>query len=660
MNTDDDFAALVDQCVRFDWKTPMDEILPTLRYEWGDRYAFLREESLDALAENYAGESPPDQFLALGQEMTVHGFALHAVDEGSDDYALVMIPLEEQKAFAAWLKKTGRKTELLKQSRKKTGSPAKRIKTANRIIVDAFDLAAPSTFASFHFPGQKLALLTRYHYSEEGAHEYDTCSWLDCAAWPPKEHPSEHVFGTVDCSPEHGLWAVARKTGREEGELWVTDSPVSPTFSRRVAFPESPGWREKRAADPAWECYNVDTFRPLSSLCWMGDDLFVTRQWVNPGSMHNEVHVWVARGAAQGETACEKVLVTPPLARPGTQYSAVARTGNGERRIMLGGWFYAWENGMLRATGVECRTVSLDPVATGAHRFAYAVDWGVQIYVTNDEGVLTHDYHFVRFTDNSGGLLAEHDLQTGKIRRRPLPGLYPNLSAVRLTETVVAFHGWGRPASAHDLALIWDMQTDEWLRLRYGALGPYGPMDMLAVSETDWILKGEERLYRVHDLQGQLRRDKRNRLEPPAWSEWLPELAPDPPPTLPNKVCPKVWHQSPPEEGKTATEQTTPGTPAGFPEKAGTPCARRYLPIWIYLLLGLPLLLEAACRWLAGRAARRQYRLAHSGADFSADEADALEQTARDKDTILTRPLGVIVYLIDLVRKKLTGKSYFP
>jgi hypothetical protein len=559
----------------------------------------------------------------------------------------VLIPLEEQKAFAAWLKKIGRKTELLKQPSKKTGSPAKRIKTANRIIVDAFGLAAPSTFASLYFPGQTFALLTRTHYSEEGAHEYEwaTCAWLDCAAWPPKEYPSEHVFGTVACSPEHGLWAIARKTGKDEGELYVTDSPVSPTSSRRVVFP--------------------DTFHPLSSLCWMGDDLFVARARVNPGSMHDEVHVWVARGAAKGEAACEKLLVTPPLARPGAKYSAVARTGNGERRIMLGGWFYAWENGVLRPTGVECRTVSLDPAATGVHRFAYAVNWGVLVYVTNDKGVLTHDYHFVRVSDNSGGLLAEHDLQTGKIRRRPLPGLYHNLSAVRLTETVVAFHPWGRLTSDYDLALIWDVKTDEWLRLRYGALGPYSPMDMLAVSETDWILQSEERLYRVHDLQGQLRRDKWNRLEPPAWSEWLPDTAPDPPPTLPNKVCPKVWHQSPPEEGETATEQTATGqaaphTPAGSPEEAGTAgtAGRIPYPVWMLSLLALPLLIPGG--WIAGRAARLRYRRTHSGAAFSADEADASAHTAREKayDTLL-RPFVAAVLLIDRARKKLTGRSRY-
>jgi hypothetical protein len=87
----------------------------------------------------------------------------------------------------------------------------------------------------------------------------------------------------------------------------------------------------------------------------------------------------------------------------------------------------------------------------------------------------------------------------------------------------VAFHEWGHPLSAYDLALIWDMETDEWLRMPYGALGKDGPRDMLALSETEWILEGEQMLYRVRDPRGQLRRKRRNILEPPAWSEAWPE-----------------------------------------------------------------------------------------------------------------------------------------
>ena len=498
------FDDIVSQCVRVDWKTPMEETLAAMRWDWGERYDFLLQESLDKLAENQAGESPTDQFLALGQEMTVYGFSLHAVDEGSDEYCLVLIPLEETEAFAAWLKKTGRSTELLKQPRKKKGSPATRIKVADRLIVDTFDLAAPDTFASLEFPGQNFALLTRRHYSEGGAHTHDTCAWLDCAAWPPVEHLSEHVFGRMAFSPEHSLWAFAYKTGHQEGELWVTDSPVSPTFSRRIPFPETPGWREKRAADPAWAYYNADIFRPLSSLCWMGDDLFVSYDLriEPPVPITTQVHVWVARGAAKGEAACEKLFVTPPLTRLGAEHSHVATTGDGQQLIMFGGWFYAWEGGALRETGLECETRGLTSVATGAHRFAYVTD---------------------------RGKLLEHDITSGKSRHRSLPGMYPNLTAVRLTPTVTAFHPWGRLTSDYDLALIWDMERDEWLRLRYGALGKESPTDMLALSETEWLLKGEEKLYRVRDLTGQLMRNKRNILEPPVWSEIWPVEGEDSP-----------------------------------------------------------------------------------------------------------------------------------
>ena len=161
------------------------------------------------------------------------------------------------------------------------------------------------------------------HYGERGGSEGDSYSWLDLSTWPPTEHPSEHQFGSIAYSPENGLWALAIESGDSEGELRITDSPVAPTFSRRVAFPEIDGWREKRAADPLWHYYNADTFRPQSSLCWLGDDLFITYE-VYTQSKTIYLQAWVVRGAAQGGTACAEVLAVPLPDYPSDKLSRVA------------------------------------------------------------------------------------------------------------------------------------------------------------------------------------------------------------------------------------------------------------------------------------------------------------------------------------------------
>ena len=494
MSDDASFADMAAHCVRVDWKTSAEEVLFALRRDLGDIHPFLHDNGLDALAENQAGEDVEDQLFALGQEATAHGFLLYSLDEGGDEYCLVLVPAEKGDAFAAWLKREGRRASLLKQPRIQAGKPAKRVKLAGRITAEVFDLRRPRTWSTLSFYGQAITLRHTRRYSERGGSEGDDYSWLDLSTWPPTEYPSEHQYGSIARSPENGLWALAIESGDNEGELWITDSPVAPTFSRRVAFPEIDGWREKRAADSLWHYYNADTFRPQSSLCWLGDDLFITYE-VYSQSKTIDLHVWVVRGAAQGGTACAEVLAVPLPDYPSEKFSRVATTGNGRQCLALAGRFYLWENGELRDMGMKSEADVLHSVPTGAHRFGYV---------------------------SANGELIEHDVQSRKTRRRPLPSMSSKTNALPLTESLVAFVGWGNPERALSLALFWDHKSDTWLRMPYGALGKDGFTDILALSSGEWFLEGDEKLYKVHDLPGQLESKKSNVMAPPAWSEDWP------------------------------------------------------------------------------------------------------------------------------------------
>jgi|GEM_PF-5892327 len=510
------YDELAANCVRVDWKSTGDETLYALRNQLGQSYAFLAEPTLDALVENQAGEDMDEQMLALGQEMTVHGFFLYALDEGSDEYCLMLVPLAEAEGFQAWLEGKGQRAELLKQARRKAGSPAKRIKTAGRLEAETFGLSEPHGQPSIRFPGQSLGLLLTRHYSPEGGHTHDTCAWLDFASWPPERRAAEQVFGSVAFSEEHGLWALAHKLDLREGELWLTDSPLKPSFSRRIDFPEISGWREKRAADPTWEYYHVDNFRPLSSLCWMGEDLLISDEVYEQGTKEIRLQVWVVRGAARGGTAVEEIFLTPPKVNHWDSFSRVAVTGGGQRLILLGGRFYFWENGALRDSGLKNQGYVLYPVPTGPHSFAY-IDLDAQ--------------------------LLEENLESGRCRRRPLPGLTMKSNAIRLTETITAFVGWSYPSSKNNLALIWDQAEDAWLRLPYGSFGSEGISDILALSASEWILDGGVKLYLIQDMMAQLRAKKSNILEPPAWIEDPPsEPRPRPEPAAAvHPVKPGLW-----------------------------------------------------------------------------------------------------------------------
>lgn len=115
MGADAWFAKTVEQCARVDWKATAEETLFTMREELGNEHGFLFYDTFDELADNQAGEDVEAQILALGQEVTSYGFFLYAVDEGSDEYCLVLIPLAVNEAFAAWLERNNRTAELLKQ-----------------------------------------------------------------------------------------------------------------------------------------------------------------------------------------------------------------------------------------------------------------------------------------------------------------------------------------------------------------------------------------------------------------------------------------------------------------------------------------------------------------------------------------------------------------
>lgn len=294
-----------------------------------------------------------------------------------------------------------------------------------------------------------------------------------------------------------GLLArTVRLDWKSAGELWLSDSPISPNFNQRVSFPEIPDWRAKRAADPAWEYYNADTFSPLSSLCWLGEDLVIAEDYrITPGKTDSQVHAWVVRGAAKGNTGCEKIFVSAPVSRPGMVYSKSFTTWGGRRSIMLGGWFYAWEGGALRETGLECTAYTFEPIITGKHRFAY----------------LTEDRR-----------LLEHDLRTGKSRTRALPGKYRGNNIRQLESKIVSFAGGGISSSGWDIALLWNVERDEWLRVPHGALGKSGIIDMLQVSQSDWLLEGNQMLYKAPGLMEQLAKKKKNILEPTPWSEDWP------------------------------------------------------------------------------------------------------------------------------------------
>ena len=125
-----------------DYNTPSPDILFALRDTHQNTYPFLSESVFDDLAENYAAEEPEDFLDALGQELTCFQHTLYELETDSDSYSLIIISEDQIEEFKAELKAQKQKAQQRKQTRRKAGTPAKRINLGKRLPCDKMTLAA--------------------------------------------------------------------------------------------------------------------------------------------------------------------------------------------------------------------------------------------------------------------------------------------------------------------------------------------------------------------------------------------------------------------------------------------------------------------------------------------------------------------------------------
>lgn len=474
-------------CVRLDWKGEMEDALFAMRNQWGQQYQFLHDTAFNDLAENYSGEVSEDQLLGLGQEMTTYGLALYHLEEDSDEYCLLLVSKDEMAEFEAYAKEHEICFAQLKQSRKKFGEAAKRIKLSGKLPHEAFELPKHShlTYAG------TVAVNKIRHYSE-GAYTHSTCVLLDLSQWPPKEYPQTEIINDMAYSAKYKLWAAVTGDNDLQTALKISESPLDPMFWRDIPFCEEPDLYA-REEDPSFKFYNADVLDTLSRLFWVGKDLLIAYpRRHKPGSIASVTHVWAVENAVKGGTECRKVLVTPPCHLARGEFPGMAQTQNGDIFLLFSGRFYTWNNGELTEVFEAQAHMDFHAMPTGPTRFAYV---------------------------NDDGNLVETDADTGRTRLRTLDYLDYKTNVRLYNKKWAIFLRWGYTSSTLDIAQFWNVGDDNWLRLPLGALGKEGVKDVRLLPDNTTLLQTETKLCHTADLFAFLRKQRKKKPDVSTWSD---------------------------------------------------------------------------------------------------------------------------------------------
>jgi hypothetical protein len=482
----------------------MHQALAAMRRQWGESFPFLRDETFDSLADDFVLEDWWERWAAFGQEISAHGATLWWIDDDAEgeDLCLALVPADQQSGFKAWVKAGRHSAQEWRQSRRKTGLPAKRVNPSERIeIRDIAELGRYHWHVTF--PGPATGFVSRRHFSK-GAYVGDSQWCFDSSVWPPALRPLTKLVR--HCSVEKGRWAVLYSTGKRINdrpvELWVQDRLQNPEQGWRILFPERPG--RKLGEEDTESYYSGDMLRPSIKFCWKGEDLLLGDAFrAKPGSCEERMHVWIARKAARGETTCEKIFVSEPYLFSYILFFEEARTGAGEQFFRIGSRLYTLEprgfflkRETLQDAGMEVEPWAQFPtVPSGEHSFVYQCN----------------------------GRLVEQNVRTKKRRVRDLPGISARSTLTLMGDNLVVAHPWSIDYAKENSALFWDMEKDVWLRLPFASSGCLVE-EIHALSETDWILVSQGELRKVHELLGQLRHKRKYRLDAPAWVEEESEI----------------------------------------------------------------------------------------------------------------------------------------
>lgn len=470
--------------VHVDWKEEAAEVLAALRGHWAAQIPALGDGCLDEIVEHYSHESTEIFLRALGQELSCLELLLYELPTENDEYRLVVIPVEDAAAFELSARKHKTKAVVQKQSRRESGTPARRVKLAGAIPCDKIRLHT-----------YRLTPMGNVAFAYEGAGQSSTNHWLDLCTWPPGQKPAPRFTFqgiesamTFEQAAHDGVFAIVTDHADRSGSypinraasLHVSRSPLIPDSWEPVRFPES-----------------LDT---ICTLHFGGTDLLIVQA--------NGIFV-VPDIKGSGRTAHRLLTVEPVDTytyrdHPG-EFPWVATTRHGEHVVQLAGKFYLWTGSTLRQLDWPLRKVSNMYTAATPNGFCY-------IHCVFDRTVPRLDTYLVEF-----------DTRTGRERARRMQFLRASSWPSALPNGWVVFTQNGDPDKTEDLAQLWHMPTDRWFRLRDGCLGCETLTRVFAAPDGHLLAHSRNVLFRLppaEELSVYVSKTKNGCLVPAPWSDW--------------------------------------------------------------------------------------------------------------------------------------------
>lgn len=250
---------IFDNVVYVDWKCESGDALFALREKYQSEYDWLKQQNFDELAENYAAEEPETFFDALGQEMTCFESYLYELDTDSDEYALIIVPIEKEAELKADLKKNKCKGIQRKQARRKAGMAAKRIDLGKRLPCEKVSLTQGY---SVNLVANCMKGDLLLDYSNFSVERRFCAALLDINVWPPKQGADIELVAERMAMNENGLCAMIMQSNTVNERGYLADR------NNKVLI----GDDLSRIED--WGCVYEEYDLDWSAMEWFGNELF--------------------------------------------------------------------------------------------------------------------------------------------------------------------------------------------------------------------------------------------------------------------------------------------------------------------------------------------------------------------------------------------------
>ena len=478
------------------------DTLAELRRKWGAQVPALLDDRFDTVGVQYMKFPHEKGVAALGQELSAFGWALYDLDE-EDEYLFVLIPEEARSEWERYCKKQGQYCHLMKQPGRAWGDHAREqdpgalMPCEEYILTDEYDYFFNSLAGDFAAGEWKSSHSEEWNYG---------CV-ADLRQCPPKVTRSKSLchFGCLSYSDKTGLYAASRASASGLiGKALLCKNPHTLNF-----FEPSPIGYEGAPRSLQW----------VGNSLWVGDPRNATRIELTDRGTCQDVQNW-------------------PLPKDGWSGSYhCGITADGLGRVYFSnewykGTIYRWADGQVTRHpfplyGYDHLSEAVPVPGTGCICMIHAVSgkWRVK------------------------ECLLELDMDTGRCRIAPLPGMGEGLKLRWFTEDWLLVEGNGEILS-DDFAQLINRNTREVLRIRPGMFGGEKMQHIGMLTDgTVVIVTRRDRVGPVFryptDFWGFLRSaNKPKKLEP--WREYkeaypnLPSFLPGEEPEPPRK-CADDW-----------------------------------------------------------------------------------------------------------------------